>query len=334
MVLNNHLREALGNDAVQQLFHNCTSSSSRPKHQVLSAFEDAKPDDKDAGAEAPKEGGEKAAAKGAAEGDKGEKKVVDPMAAIVNDPNDPSTWTEKYKLQSPPVKEAFEQMQQNIQDATSDWRRGFIKLDESYEQVHDLNGQRMKKWEQYKNKLQSSCERLRDALDGLYEAKGMCAMMQDQELPTLFKVKGNEPKRFKRFGKIKGCVRQDPETGLFTPAECECIAGNEMAGCVDSVGSMGNTLSCTHILEKELPNLPMGSYFEAGGACRINSDDPWNLPIISKDKFEKDFKRAAQAAVHPLAALAVPASSEERHRHSASSKSRSWDAFLVDASEK
>jgi len=275
-------------------------------------------------------------------------KVAEGVAGdkIANDPNDPSTWTESFKADSPAVREVIGHMQENITNTQNSWRDSFIKFDDAYQNLHSVDVGRMAAWQTHKAKLTSACEKLRDSLERLHEAKAMCSQMQEEELAQMFKVKGTEPKRFKGFGNIQGCVRQDIETGEFKPYQCECIAGDEKTGCVDAVGLTGNTLSCTHILEHELPNLPMAGFFNDGGACRINSKDAWNDPIVPKNAVAKLAADAREQALSPILASALcvlpqcvsiyqrAVSFLEGSQSKAASKACLWGSFLVTVDER
>jgi len=316
MVLNLHVQDALTCDTGGDILHHYSPALGMPGRRVVSAF-----------------------FLGVGEGG------PDVGLPPVNDPEDPATWTDEYKRNSQPVQEVVDKMREDIKNTQDEWRGSFIKFDDSYHQVHDVNTKRMVTWEKKRTKLQRACENLRDSLDRLLSAKTMCAQMQDDELPHMFTIKGTEPKRFRRFGDIKGCVRQDAETGEFAPITCECIAGNEQTGCGDAVGLTGNTLSCTHILEEELPKLPMAEFFDNGGACSIHSHDAWSDAIISKDAF-KDPEGTTQAAISPLltSALSVLPQCTAMHQRAdpclrsscskAGSKACHWSSFLVNVDEK
>lgn len=204
---------------------------------------------------------------------------------VANDPNDPSTWTEKFKASSPQVKEYVIKLQEDINNLQAKWRDGYIRFDKNYHTVHDAHVARGLAWEEHRTRLQRSCEKLRDSLDRINEAKEMCTRMQGEEMPALFRLKAKDPVRFKRFGDIKGCLRQNFETGQYETANCECIAGTEQSGCTDAVGNVGNTLSCSHILNDQIPNMPLADFFKDGGACRVNNKEAWNDPIVSKKAF-------------------------------------------------
>lgn len=261
---------------------------------------------------------------------------------VENDPKDPSTWTESFKAASPAVREVMAHMQENITNTQNAWRDSFVKFDDAYRNLHSVNAGRMAAWETQKAKLTSACEKLRDSMERLHAAKAMCAQMQGEELAQLFKVKGTEPKRFHRFGDIQGCVRQDIETGELKPYPCECIAGDEKTGCVDAVGLTGNTLSCTHILEHELPNLPLADFFSDGGACRINSKDAWSNAIVPKSAVAKLAADLQEQALSPILASALSVlpqcvSISQRavsFPEGCQSKACSWGSFLVTVDER
>jgi hypothetical protein len=198
-----------------------------------------------------------------------------------------NTWSEDMKAQSPAVKEQVRNMQTAIDEDQSKWRDGLVRFSEAYRGVHEQQAARMAQYTVLSTKLQRNCERLRDALDRLLEAKDMCSRMQDEELPGMFKISAKDPKRFKRFGDIQGCVRMNFDTGLWEPDKCECLAGMPSTGCIDAVGKVGNTLSCTHILETQLPSLPMAKFFEDGGECSIKNNEAWNDAIIPGNAFDK-----------------------------------------------
>jgi len=223
----------------------------------------------------------------------------------VDDPNDPTTWSEKFKAQEPGVQNFVKDLQAGVDEMQSKWRDGFMRMDKAYNAVHASNGARMQAWDQLSTRLQRKCERLRDGLDRLLEAKEMCNRMQNEELPALFKIKAKDPDRFARFGNVKGCIRQDVETGEFVPASCECVAGTESSGCTDAVGNIGNTLSCSYILNYKLPNMPMADLFTDGGACRINSKEAWNDPIVAKGAFDKSKQKEAALGLEVTNILSV-----------------------------
>jgi len=196
--------------------------------------------------------------------------------------------SEAWLRASPPVQEYSSNLQKEVNALQSKWRDGITKLFHNYEEVHGLDQSRQEGWLKHKSNLQRSCEKLRDAIDRITEAKAVCEKAQMDEgsgLPALFKVSAKDPKRFKSLGPIKGCVRVNAETGETQYANCTCETGNLGSGCLDAVSMGGNTLSCSHILNKELANLPLADYFKDGGACRINSREPWNAPIVPKDVF-------------------------------------------------
>lgn len=193
--------------------------------------------------------------------------------------------TETFKAHTPEVQARVMKLQENITEMQSKWHAGLGRYDAAYGNVHERHVERMKDWEVLRTRLERKCDSLRDAVDRLTEAKEMCSRMQGEELPALFKSKAKDPDRFARFGDIQGCVRQDLDTGQFVPEKCECVAGTEKAGCTDAVGLIGNTLSCSHILNKKLPEMPVADFFKDGGACRINSSEPWNDAIVNKSEF-------------------------------------------------
>lgn len=220
---------------------------------------------------------------------------------------------------TPEVTQYFQDLQDSITDKQAKWRDGLINLDAGYTGVSGAHVARMNTWNGNKDKLQRQCEQLRDAVDRLNESKELCAKMQDEELPELFKIKVKDPKRFRRFGMPQGCVKMNLETGHVEPDKCECIAGTEKEGCIDAVGLTGNTLSCTHILNEQFPNMPLASFFTEGGACRVSgrveSKDAWSEEIIPKSVFggllgTNQVKSAAMGEMS-LAVCALPQFSAE-----------------------
>lgn len=216
---------------------------------------------------------------------------------------DEANFSEKVKIQSPPVQEYAKELQTIIDGDQAKWREGLMGFEAAYNKVHKAQKERMDMYEKLGTRLQRTCEKMRDGLDRLLEAKEMCMRMQEQELPAMFKIKAKDPKRFKRFGKISGCVRLDPDTGLYSANKCECLAGLLSTGCVDAVGKVGNTLSCTHILETELPALPMAQFFQDGGECSIKNNEAWNDAIIGRHAF--DHKPPTQQSVMGPEAVSV-----------------------------
>lgn len=259
MVFSHHLQNALACDAGDGMHDHCAMLLGRMRghHRASSFAEGAEPDQVDA---------EKDSA-GTGSQDKRE-------------------LSEFYKAQSPDVQAYVTKVQDNILQMQSKWTDGLVRYDDSYQQMKTSNTARMEDWEVLKTRLQRKCESLRDAVDRLSEAKAMCARMQGEELPALFKIKAKDPDRVARFGDIQGCVRQDIETGEFVPEKCECVMGTEKAGCLDSIGNTANTLSCSHILNYRMPNMPLAEFFKEGGACEINSKEAWNDPIVHPNDFK------------------------------------------------
>jgi len=246
--------------------------------------------------------------------------------------------SETFLRASPQIQQRVADLQKGIDEMQSKWRDGIMQFDGAYQHVHDTNVARMSSWMEQRTRLQRSCEKLRDALDRIMEAKEMCTRMQGEELAALFRIKAKDPKRFARFGDIKGCIRQNIETGEFEPEKCECIAGTENTGCLDAVGNVGNTLSCTHILNYRLPNMPLADFFKDGGACRVNSKEAWNDPIVAKEAFgSTDLKKQSIDQVTnvlsvlpqciPMSQTTLPSRTNSQGK--LASKRCQLDAFLV-----
>lgn len=250
------------------------------------------------------------------------------------DPNDPAHWSENYKRASEPVQKFITKEQEDIVQMQKTWREKLIAYDNSYTKLHNTGLARMNAWEVGRTRLERECNKLRDKLDQLMEAKELCARMQDEELPAMFTVKAKDPARFRRFGDIKGCVHKNLETGAFEKAPCECIDGTEKLGCKDSVGNIYNTLSCSHILNKLVPSQPFASYFAEGGACRINSKEAWNDGIVDKSVFEKSatlHKESIDLGVTDVLSVApqcVHLTSRTQLRDTSAAKARRWSDFL------
>jgi len=161
-------------------------------------------------------------------------------------------------------------------------------------------------WANYGKKLEQDCNVVRNSLVDLAEHTQECDDVQQHALPDMFKKRATH----KHDGSIEGCADWRNQES-FEKKDCECAAGTEAEGCIDSPMISDHALVCSHLRKRILPQKALWRLTSKGGACSVDSHTPFNMGILPTAQ-PPDFKMPAQSEMPaPLLAFPQPPHSQQ-----------------------
>eukprot|EP00930_Biecheleria_cincta_P028688 TRINITY_DN20009_c0_g1_i1.p1 TRINITY_DN20009_c0_g1~~TRINITY_DN20009_c0_g1_i1.p1 ORF type:complete len:285 (-),score=73.85 TRINITY_DN20009_c0_g1_i1:33-815(-) len=221
------------------------------------------------------------------------------------------------------LKSQMDSLRTQMEQMNEAWSKGRQAMEMSYGKTHSLKQQMDSIWKDSHDKLEAACLKLRDSLDKAGEDRVLCEEAQGSDaegLPALFLKRFEEPDRFAKFqgGEIRGCGE----------GKCSCPSGHEELGCQDATDRKRFELKCTDIMNRQVKDLDVLSYFRQGGACVINRKDEIVRPLVADEILKKMKASCVDAELISLAAASQAHDWRHWSKFNTETKAASWSRFI------